>query len=223
MATNFVDREKITVLAVLKPRRPPFVGPSVEVVVVVPWLAGSPVLRHRPEDHSSVEAVPPAKAVGLGVAPRKISLVGVALWREWRSPVEVGGSTVLVMEVGLRHVLLVEVGLWCSPVSVLSVVVGRVVVVHDVWIAKISVLACERLGAQLAALMAPITRLAYLSAVAERLDQWCPHISASRATPMQVLIDLVARIGSILNISPLVVVVVEASLMAGKILLWSPH
>ena len=128
-------------IAVVQPGSPPFVGPSVEVVVVVPWLAGSPVLRHRPEDHSSVEAVPPAKVVGLGVAPRKISLVGVALWREWRSPVEVGGSTVLLMEVGLRHVLLVEVGLWCSPVSVLSVVVGRVVVVHDVWIAKISVLA----------------------------------------------------------------------------------
>ena len=131
----------MTVLAVLKPRRPPFVGPSVEVVVVVPWLAGAPVLRLRAEDHSSVEAVPPAKVQGLGVASMKISLVGVALWREWRSPVEVGGSTVLLMEVGLRHVLLVEVGLWCSPVSVLSVVVGRVVVVHDVWIAKISVLA----------------------------------------------------------------------------------
>ena len=80
------------------------------------------------------------------------------------------GGPSLLMEVGLRHVLLVEVGLWCSPVSVLSVVGGRVVVVHDVWIPTISVLACERLWAQLAALMAPITRLAYLSAVAERLD-----------------------------------------------------
>ena len=109
----------MTVLAVLKPRRPPFVGPSVEVVVVVPWLAGSPVLRHRPEDHSSVEAVPPAKVVGLGVAPRKISLVGVALWREWRSPVEVGGSTVLLIDVGLWDVLLVEVRVWRSPVNVL--------------------------------------------------------------------------------------------------------
>ena len=71
--------------------------------------------------------------------------------------------------------------------------------------------------------MAPITRLAYPSAVAERLDHWGPPVSASGATSMQVLIHLVARIGSILNISPLVVVVVEASLMAGKILLGSPH
>ena len=141
VSTRVVDREKVPVPAVLQPRRPPLVGPSVEVVVVVPWLAGSPVLRHRPEDHSSVEAVPPAKVVGLGVASRKISLVGVSLWRKWRSPVDVGGSTVLLIDVGLWDVLLVEVRVWRSPVSVLSVVVGRVVVVHDVWIPKISVLA----------------------------------------------------------------------------------
>ena len=123
MGTPFVDREKITVLAVLKPKRPPLLEPPRGAVVVVPWLAGSPVLRHRADDHSSVEAVPPAKVVGLGVASMKISVVGVAKCRVWGSPVEVGGSTVLLIDVGLWDVLLVEVGVWRSPVSVLSVVV----------------------------------------------------------------------------------------------------
>ena len=57
---------------------------------------------------------------------------------------DVGGSTVLLIDVGLWDALLVEVRVWRSPVSVLSVVVGRVVVVHDVWIPKISVLAFPR-------------------------------------------------------------------------------
>ena len=61
---------------------------------------------------SVMEAAPSAHVLGRWVASGKISLLGLVL----------RPSTALLMEVGLRHMLVMDVGLWRSPVSVLSVV-----------------------------------------------------------------------------------------------------
>ena len=145
------------------------------VVVVVPWLWGSPVVRPRPEFHSSVvEAIPSAKIVSLGVASLKIVGVGpsvgvVASKNVSLLGVPVRPSTRLLLELGLRQVRVMDMGLWPSPVGVLAVEVGD---------PNVPVLASYRLCAQLAVLKVSIHPIGSLAAVPVRADHGGPHVSA---------------------------------------------
>ena len=147
------------------------------VVVVVPWLWGSPVVRPRPEFHSSVvEAIPSAKIVSMGVASMKIvsvgPSVGVASKNVSLLGVSVRPSTGLLLELGLRQVLVMDVGLWPSPVGILAVVKP------EVWDPNVPVLASYRLCAQLAVLKVSIHPIGSLAAVPVRADHGGPHVSA---------------------------------------------
>ena len=176
------------------------------VVVVVPWLWGSPVVRPRPEFHSSVvEAIPSAKIVSLGVASLKIVGVGpsvgvVASKNVSLLGVSVRPSTGLLLELGLRQVLVMDVGLWPSPVGILAVVKP------EVWDPNVPVLASYRLCAQLAVLKVPIHPIGSVAAVPVRADHGGPHVSAWGTTSTEALqIQLLA------------------SGLAGKIFLGCPH
>ena len=82
------------------------------------------MVRPRPEFHSSVvEAVPSAKIVSMGVASVKIVSVGVASKNVSLLGVSVRPSTGLLLELGLRQVLVMDVGFGPSPVRMLAVVV----------------------------------------------------------------------------------------------------
>ena len=102
------------------------------------------------------------------------------------------------MEVGLRHVLLVEVGLWCSPVSVLSVVVPD----------GMLVLASFRLRALLVVLHLQIIRISSPSYVAALCNRPGPHISARDPMPMAVAVPIAWSLKSLLALVVDLVVVV---------------
>ena len=110
-----MPRENSKLLSVCQRNHQPLLVLLLVVVVVVAWLPGSPVVvvvLVLLAVVSVMEAVPSAHVLGRWVASGKISLLGLAL----------RPSTALLMEVGLRHMLVMDVGLWRSPVSVLSVV-----------------------------------------------------------------------------------------------------
>ena len=152
------------------------------VVVVVPWLWGSPVVRPRPEFHSSVvEATPSAKIVSMGVASVKIVSVGVASKNVSLLGVSVRPSTGLLLELGLRQVRVMDMGLWPSPVGILAVVKP------EVWDPNVPVLASYRLCAQLAVLKVSIHPIGSLAAVPVRTDHGGPHVSAWGTTSTEAL------------------------------------
>ena len=176
-----------------------FFRATVIPVVVVLLFLGAPVVRTRPQVRSSMlQAASPAKIVSLkivrmGVASKKVSL----LW------VSVRPSTGQLLELGLKQVLVMDVGCWPSPVGVLPVVSDEMLMI-----------ASYRLCAQLAVQKARRNSIG-------SVDNGGSHVSARWASSIQaVQIHLVSWIGS----EVVVVVVVEGPLLlpsglAGKIFL----
>ena len=159
-------------------------------MLVVLWFLGAPVVRTRPQFRSSIlQAASPAKIVSLkivrmGVTSKKVSLLGVT----------VRPSTGQLLELGLKQVLVMDVGCWPSPVGVLPVVSDEMLMI-----------ASYRLCAQLAVQKVRLNPIGSVGAVPVRLDSGGPHVSA-------VQIQLVAWIGSTLYLPPLALVVVEGPL-----------
>ena len=163
-----------------------FFRATVIPVVVVLLFLGAPVVRTRPQVRSSMlQAASPAKIVPLkivrmGVASKKVSL----LW------VSVRPSTGQLLELGLKQVLVMDVGCWPSPVGVLPVVSDEMLMMASYGL-------CAQLAVQKA-------RRNSIGSV----DNGGSHVSARWASSIQaVQIHLVSWIGSE------VVVVVEGPLL----------
>ena len=164
-----------------------FFRTSVIPMLVVLWFLGAPVVRTRPQVRSSMlQAASPAKIVPLkivrmGVASKKVSL----LW------VSVRPSTGQLLELGLKQVLVMDVGCRPSPVGLLPVVPDEMLM-----------MASHGLCARLAV---PKARRNSIGSV----DNGGSHVSARWASSIQaVQIHLVSWIGS-----EVVVVVVEGPLL----------
>ena len=164
-----------------------FFRATVIPVVVVLLFLGAPVVRTRPQVRSSMlQAASPAKIVPLkivrmGVASKKVSL----LW------VSVRPSTGQLLELGLKQVLVMDVGCRPSPVGLLPVVPDEMLM-----------MASHGLCARLAV---PKARRNSIGSV----DNGGSHVSARWASSIQaVQIHLVPWIGS-----EVVVVVVEGPLL----------
>ena len=164
-----------------------FFRTSVIPMLVVLLFLGAPVVRTRPQVRSSMlQAASPAKIVSLkivrmGVASKKVSLLGVS----------VRPSTGQLLELGLKQVLVMDVGCRPSPVGLLPVVPDEMLM-----------MASHGLCARLAV---PKARRNSIGSV----DNGGSHVSARWASSIQaVQIHLVSWIGS-----EVVVVVVEGPLL----------
>ena len=150
------------------------------------------MVRTGPEFRSSIlQAASSAKIVRMGVASLKIVRMGVASKKVSLLGVSVRPSTGQLLELGLKQVLVMDVGCWPSPVGVLPVVSDEMLM-----------MASYRLCAQLAVQKARRNSIG-------SVDNGGSHVSARWASSIQaVQIHLVSWIGS-----EVVVVVVEGPLL----------
>ena len=170
-----------------------FFRTSVFPMLVVLCFLGAPVVRTRPEFRSSIlQAASSAKIVRMGVASLKIVRMRVASNKVSLLGVPARQSTGHLLELGLKQVLVMDVGCWPSPVGVLPVVSDEMLM-----------MASYRLCAQLAVQKARRNSIG-------SVDNGGSHVSARWASSIQaVQIHLVSWIGS----EVVVVVVVEGPLL----------